>query len=135
METMLGARDEKYELLKYQIKILQLMLSSVTEDKFAFYNFVIDHNITEQKVSIILNGLSVLKDRIAKGKVSQNTKAFYGENLSSLFIDASPTYKEYENFVQTYIDGQLNTRYLLLALKRQGIHKEVCDYLLEDMKK
>ncbi|MBD7912783.1 hypothetical protein [Clostridium cibarium] len=135
METMPGARDEKYELLKYQIKILQLMLSSVTEDKFAFYNFVIDHNITEQKVSIILNGLSVLKDRIAKGKVSQNTKAFYGENLSSLFIDASPTYKEYENFVQTYIDGQLNTRYLLLALKRQGIHKEVCDYLLEDMKK
>ncbi|WP_143316856.1 hypothetical protein [Clostridium sp. HBUAS56017] len=128
------AEDEKYELLKYQIKTLQLMLSSVIdENKYSFHMFTIDHNIPEQKVKMILNSLSVLKDRILEGKVSQDMKAFYGDTLSSLIIDEKPTYKEYESFIQTHIDEQLNTRYLLLSLKRQGIHINVCHYLLEDM--
>ena len=130
------AKDENYELLKYQIKMLQMMLSSVVDDdKFIFYNFVIDHNIPQSKVNIILKSLDVLKNRILNNKVSSETKDFCAsiECLSELFIDKEPTFKEYESFIQKHVSQELNTRYLLLSLKRQGIHIDVCEYLLKNM--
>ncbi|MDS0527583.1 hypothetical protein NNC19_17975 [Clostridium sp. SHJSY1] len=130
-------RDENYELLKYQIKLLQLMISSVTDDdKYMFYNFVIDHNISEQKTKIILKSLGVLKDRILGNEVSSEMKELCEgiESLNDLFINKEPSFNEYEDFIRKYISEELETKYLLMALKRQGIHIEVCEYLLKDMK-
>ncbi|MBU3218306.1 hypothetical protein LL033_26185 (plasmid) [Clostridium estertheticum] len=130
--------DEKYELLKYQITRLQLMLSYVIdEDKSMFHMFIIDNNIPQRKVGIILRSLIILKERLFENQVSNETKKLNDgvEELNSLDIDGKPTYKEYENFIQTYIDKKITVKYLLLSLKRQGIDIELCDYLLEDMKK
>jgi hypothetical protein len=54
--------------------------------------------------------------------------------LNDLFINKEPSFNEYDDFIQKNISEELNTRYLLLALKRQGIHVHVCEYLLKNMK-
>ncbi|MDS0527702.1 hypothetical protein NNC19_18595 [Clostridium sp. SHJSY1] len=129
-------RDENYELLKYQIKLLQIMICSVTDDdKYMFYNFVIDHNISERKTNVILKSLGVLKDRILENEVSSEIKELCEgiEPLNDLFINKEPSFNEYNDFIRKYISKEFEARYLLLALKRQGIYIEVCNYLLKDM--
>ena len=100
--------DKEHELLRFQIKTLQLMLSSVIdEDKYSFYMFIIDHNIPEHNVKLILNSLSVLKDRILTGNVSQDIKTFHGDTLSSLFIVNSLINKKCRLNISTCIFSHL----------------------------
>jgi len=70
-------KDEKYELLNYKIKTLQLILSTVIGENCIFYNFVIDHDLSQQKVSIIFRSLSILFEiSMLQPKYSYNYTTF-----------------------------------------------------------
>ncbi|MHC1681911.1 MAG: hypothetical protein AB6733_03015 [Clostridiaceae bacterium] len=128
--------DEKYELLNYKIKTLHLIMSNLLKDDCSFYSFIIDHDLSQQNVSIIFKSLSILEDRICENKTLHEPRELNCENtleFENLLINSKPTYNEYETFIKNNINEELNVRYLLLALKRQGIHTAVCEYLLKDM--
>lgn len=128
--------EERIDLLEYKIKMLLMMIPTVDEEKFRFFNFILDNDLSEKAVSLILKSLSLLGDKLSLGKVSDETKMIICDclELETLLVEKTPTFKGYDNFIKNNISKKFDTKHLLLALKKQGIHIKVCDFLLEDIK-
>lgn len=67
-------KNDKINLLEYKIKLIHSIITSMDMYEYDFYSFIIDHDITEKQTSLILKSLTVLKDRIDDGEVSEITK-------------------------------------------------------------
>ena len=67
---MIKIKDADYKLIEYKIKLLHMMITSMDNFKFSFFSFVIDHNITEYQTSLILNSLTIIKERLNSGDIS-----------------------------------------------------------------
>lgn len=72
--------NNNYELLQYQIKLLNTMISSTDNFNLNFFSFIIDHNLTESQTKSIMQGLVLLKDRMRYGKISDEFKTLYSDS-------------------------------------------------------
>ena len=130
---MIKIKDADYKLIEYKIKLLHMMITSMDNFKFSFFSFVIDHNITEYQTSLILNSLTIIKERLSSGDISW-LKSIYDdkEELTLLLKNSKPSYKEFERFIKSVTNDDINVKYLIKSLESQGINTEVCKFLLKD---
>lgn len=128
-------KDCDLSLLEYKIKLLHTMVTSMDNFKFDFYSFVIDHNINNYQSSLILKSLMIFDDRLENCTVSDLKKSFCEDypELIPLIINSKPTYSEFKGFIDSILN--VNVKYLLDSLKRQGIHSNICEFLLDDLNK
>ena len=125
--------DTDYKLMEYKIKLLHMMITSMDNFKFSFFSFVIDHNITEYQTSLILNSLTIIKERLSSGDISWLKSIFNDkEELTLLLNNSKPSYKEFERFIKSVTNDGINVKYLIKSLELQGINTEVCKFLLKD---
>ena len=125
--------DTDYKLMEYKIKLLHMMITSMDNFKFNFYSYVIDHNITEYQTSLILNSLTIIKERLSSGDISSLKSIFNDkEELTLLLNNSKPSYKEFERFIKSITNDDINVKYLIKSLELQGINTEVCKFLLKD---
>lgn len=125
--------DTDYKLMEYKIKLLHMMITSMDNFKFSFFSFVIDHNITEYQTSLILNSLTIIKERLSSGDISWLKSIFNDkEELTLLLNNSKPSYKEFERFIKSVTNDGINVKYLIKSLESQGINTEVCKFLLKD---
>ena len=125
--------DTDYKLMEYKIKLLHMMITSMDNFKFNFYSYVIDHNITEYQTSLILNSLTIIKERLSSGDISSLKSIFNDkEELTLLLNNSKPSYKEFERFIKSITNDDINVKYLIKSLELQGINTEVCNFLLKD---
>lgn len=125
--------DTDYKLMEYKIKLLHMMITSMDNFKFNFYSYIIDHNITEYQTSLILNSLTIIKERLSSGDISWLKSIFNDkEELTLLLNNSKPSYKEFERFIKSVTNDGINVKYLIKSLELQGINTEVCKFLLKD---
>ena len=130
---MIKVMDTDYKLMEYKIKLLHMMITSMDNFKFNFYSYVIDHNITEYQTSLILNSLTIIKERLSSGDISSLKSIFNDkEELTLLLNNSKPSYKEFERFIKSITNDDINVKYLIKSLELQGINTEVCKFLLKD---
>lgn len=130
---MIKIKDADYKLIEYKIKLLHMMITSMDNFKFSFFSFVIDHNITEYQTSLILNSLTIIKERLSSGDISWLKSIFNDkEELTLLLNNSKPSYKEFERFIKSVTNDGINVKYLIKSLELQGINTEVCKFLLKD---
>ena len=126
--------DYKLNLIEYKVKLLHMMITSMDNFKFSFYSFVIDHNITEYQTSLILNSLSIIKGRLNNEDITSLKSIFNDKKeLTSLFNKSKPSYREFEDFINSITNNSINVKYLLKSLQLQEINTEVCNFLLSDI--
>ena len=125
--------DTDYKLMEYKIKLLHMMITSMDNFKFNFYSYIIDHNITEYQTSLILNSLTIIKERLSSGDISWLKSIFNDkEELTLLLNNSKPSFKEFERFIKSVTNDGINVKYLIKSLELQGINTEVCKFLLKD---
>jgi hypothetical protein len=128
--------DKIINLLKYQIKLLHTIVTSMENYNHSFYSFIIDHRITENQTGIIMKALILLKDRLIAGKVSEEIENLVensSEHLKILNKAAPPSFSDFKKFTQSLLGNEINPEYLLKSIYHQNIYKELCEYLLKDM--
>jgi len=128
----------KMDLLEYKIKLLHTIVTGMEGYNHSFFSFVIDHNITEEQTGIIMKALTLLKDRLTDGKVSEEIgEVMEGNSKHLKMLDkaALPSFTDFKEFSQALLGDEINPEYLLKSIYMQNIHKELCEYLLKDLKK
>lgn len=120
------------ELLQYQIKLLNTMISSMDNFNLHFFNFIIDNNISEAQTKSIMQGLILIKDRVIHGNISDELRNLYGDSEVFKILDKETpaTFSDFNKLVNTIVDEDINAEYLLKSLIMQGINKEICQELL-----
>lgn len=135
--------EKELELLKYQVYLLKKM---VVNEEHPFFMYALDHNLDEKQVKMVCKVLNVFSHRLTDDAdqnsneyfqhVSDEDKQLY-ENFSispdDLTKDEKPSIKEFELLKEKIFSDSINSKYLLLSLKRQHIQPKVCEFLLEEL--
>ncbi|MFP3415619.1 DUF1878 domain-containing protein [Bacillus sp. SIMBA_074] len=135
---------KEVQLLKYQNKLLQTMVNG---DEFLFFMFALNHDLNETQVNSILKVLNVFSYRLKK-EIDEKFEVFsvqsekdkdmfkdLGINNDTLYKNVLPNVKEFESYVRILCSQNFEIQYLLMSLKKQGIHIEICTYLLDQLNK
>jgi len=129
--------------LKYQIKLLKSM---VNYDEFPFFMYALDFEFEETQVNALMKIILAFDYRLNHS--SDNVYHNYhelnkdDETLKTLLktyqIDTYEIYKtelpsisEFKHYLNCiFADKEINAKHIILSLKGQSIHMELCDYLL-----
>ncbi|MFD1849711.1 DUF1878 family protein [Oceanobacillus bengalensis] len=133
--------------LKYQIKLLKFM---VNEDDFPFFMYALDHDFEESQVNALLKVLSAFKYRLNKAKDNTYGNSFhesikedeslklllktYQIEVHDIYKNALPNIAEFRDYLNSiFADKEINSKHLLMSLKKQSIHKNLCEDLLNQL--
>ncbi|MGW8428608.1 hypothetical protein ACWGJQ_24670 [Peribacillus simplex] len=138
--------EKEIRQLKYQIKLLKFMVNG---DEFPFFMYALDNEFEETQVNALMKIILAFDYRLNEG--SDNIYHSYhelnkdDESLKTLLktyqIDTYEIYKtelpsisEFKHYLNCiFADKEINVKHFILNLKRQSIHKELCDYLLNQL--
>jgi len=138
--------EKEIRQLKYQIKLLKFMVNG---DEFPFFMYALDNEFEENQVNALIKILTAFNYRLSEGK--DDTYHSYhqlnkeDESLRSLLknfqIESSelyqtelPSISEFKHYLNCiFADIEINPKHLILRLKKQSIHEEICDYLLKQL--
>ncbi|MDQ0416499.1 hypothetical protein J2Z48_000666 [Croceifilum oryzae] len=126
--------------LRYHIKLMQHMVKS---DEHMFFMSIIDYDINETQVKAIQNVMSAFSYRL-KESTDKHFEQFhedskndpdsilfqFGVDPKELYLDQAPSMEEFSKYVEKILPGSISPRYLLMGMKNQSIHTELCEYLL-----
>ena len=124
---------KEIENMKYHMSLMQMMLPD--DSKYAFFHYVLTTNLSKVEVAKILK---VLMKMNAKMKGQEFPDETYTVGDEPVLFDTSLPMEQWGaqlvQYINTLFNGKENPLYLLKACKMQGVYREVCTMLLEQMK-
>ena len=127
-----AALKKDVDNLRYHMSLMQMMLPD--DSKYAFFQYVLTANLSKEEVAKILKVLMKMNDEM-KGQELPDKLYTVGDE-SVLFDTSLPMEQWGDGFVKyinTLFNGKENPLYLLKACKMQGVYREVCTMLLEQI--
>ena len=132
LETDYMLLKKEVETMKYHMSIMQMMLPD--DSKYAFFHYVLTTNLSKVEAAKILK---VLMKMNAKMKGREFPDEMYTVGDEPVLFDTSLPMEQWGNEFVKYINmlfnGKDNPLYLLKACKMQGVYREVCTMLLEQI--
>lgn len=132
------SNEEQIELLKYQIKLLKMVIGG---DEFPYFMYLLDHDISEKQARLLKNILNILNLRYKSESLEPESQFIEIPEslkekipLDKLFSNEPPTYAEFENYVKNFLPDGVNAKYLLMSLNAQNIYNELTSSLLSSLK-
>ncbi|RCW62582.1 hypothetical protein [Saliterribacillus persicus] len=138
--------EKEINLLKYQNKLLRMMVNG---HEFPFFIYALDNEFEENQEKAIIHILTAFKYRLYHGTdvnyhtfhqlnkkdpALQSILAPYNINTDDLYQNKAPSIEEFLHYLNCMFGAnKLNPRHLLLNLKRQSIHTEICEDLLKQL--
>lgn len=139
-ETMKKLRiEEEIDLLHYKIKTLMHIVDIRPEHFFSM--IIIDSNLREQQVNSILKLMDIYHTRLngSKENITKEFNLYESEYPNGLGgIPSSFIWQDeisLDNFtvsIRAITEQDIDTNYLLLAMKSQSIYINVCKFLLNE---
>ena len=128
-----AALKKDVDNLRYHMSLMQMMLPD--DSKYAFFQYILTANLSKAEVAMILN---VLMKMNAKMKGQEFPDETYTVGDEPVLFDTSLPMEQWGaqlvQYINTLFNGKENPLYLLKACKMQGVYREVCTMLLEQMK-
>ncbi len=133
---------EEIKLIKYQLKLMKMMIDG---DRYPYFMFITDHDISEEKEKLLRKIILFLKLRLDQKEEDDSdlytedkellTSIFKKAGLSSdvLFSTQKPTFNEFSTYVKCFLGEDINVTYLLMSMEKQSMFIQLCDSLLKDM--
>ena len=124
---------KEIENMKYHMSLMQMMLPD--DSKYAFFQYILTANLSKEEVAKILKVLMKMNAKMKGQEFPDETYTVGDEPV--LFDTSLPMEQWGAQLVQynnTLFNGKENPLYLLKACKMQGVYREVCTMLLEQMK-
>ena len=132
LETDYMLLKKEVETMKYHMSLMQMMLPD--DSKYAFFQYVLTTNLSKVEAAKILK---VLMKMNAKMKGREFPDEMYTVGDEPVLFDTSLPMEQWGNEFVKYINmlfnGKVNPLYLLKACKMQGVYREVCTMLLEQI--
>lgn len=133
LETDYMLLKKEIETMKYHMSLMQMML--LDDSKYAFFQYILTANLSKEEVAKILK---VLMKMNAKMKGQEFPDETYTVGDEPVLFDTSLPMEQWGaqlvQYINTLFNGKENPLYLLKACKMQGVYREVCTMLLEQMK-
>lgn len=133
---------KEIKLIKYQLKLMKMMIDG---DRYPYFMFITDYDISEDQEKILRKIMLVLKARLEDEREDCNDlykedhelliSVFKEVGLSTdlLFSLKKPTFNEFSTYARALLFKDINIEYLLMSMKMQSICVHLCDYLLNDI--
>ena len=132
LETDYMLLKKEIETMKYHMSLMQMMLPD--DNKYAFFQYVLTTNLSKVEAAKILK---VLMKMNAKMKGREFPDEMYTVGDEPVLFDTSLPMEqrgnEFVKYINTLFNGKENPLYLLKACKMQGVYREVCTMLLEQI--
>ena len=132
LETDYMLLKKEIETMKYHMSLMQMMLPD--DSKYAFFQYVLTTNLSKVEAAKILK---VLMKMNAKMKGREFPDEMYTVGDEPVLFDTSLPMEQWGNefvkYINTLFDGKVNPLYLLKASEMQGVYREVCTMLLEQI--
>ena len=123
---------KEIENMKYHMSLMQMMLPD--DSKYAFFQYILTANLSKEEVAKILK---VLMKMNAKMKGQEFPDEMYTVGDESVLFDTSLPMEQWGDgfvkYINTLFNGKENPLYLLKACQMQGVYREVCTMLLEQI--
>lgn len=128
---------KEVKLLKYQMNLMKHMINA---DEHLFFMFAIDHEFEEDQVNVLLKVLHAFNHRLKAEEISilnQDDHLLSQFNLpfDKVYSSEQPTLEEFKLYITKVFYQKFELEYLLSSLRKQSIQNEVCDFLLNLLKK
>ncbi len=127
-----AALKHEVENLRYHMNLMQMMLPD--DSKYAFFHYVLTTNLSNAEVARILKALMKMSDEM-KGRELPDELYTVGDEpvLFDTLLPMEQWGNEFVRYVNTLFNGKANPLYLLKACKMQGVYREVCTMLIEQI--
>ncbi|HFJ9300545.1 TPA: hypothetical protein ACGW5F_003750 [Bacillus paranthracis] len=139
----------EFELLKYQIELLKKM---VNIDDNPLYDYMIDYNFSREQHNIfvdILIAFSLQLRRQSEQLEKDGIKYFESHKeamlskyshldttgFNGLSIENAPTFEAFSSLITPFLPEDVKPLILLKRTNRQGIHTDICEYLISESQK
>ena len=132
--------------LKYQIKLLKFMVNA---DDFPFFMYALDHDFEESQVNALMKILLAFNYRMYQGtdnnyhnyhelnKVDEHLKSLlktFNIEIHEIYKNELPSVVELEQYINCiFADNEINPKHLLKSLRKQSIHENLCEHLLNQL--
>lgn len=118
--------------LRYHMSLMQMMLPD--DSKYAFFQYVLTANLSKEEVAKILKVLMKMNDEM---KGQELPDELYTDGDEPVLFDTSLPIEqwgtEFVKYINMLFNGKVNPLYLLKACQMQGVYREVCTMLLEQI--
>lgn len=132
LETDYMLLKKEIETMKYHMSIMQMMLPD--DNKYAFFQYVLTANLSKVEAAKILKVLMKMNAKM-KGREFPDEMYMVGDEpvLFDTSLSMEQWGKEFVQYINTLFNGKVNSLYLLKACKMQGMYREVCAMLIEQI--
>ena len=132
LETDYMLLKKEVDNMKYHMSLMQMMLPD--DNKYAFFQYVLTANLSKAEAAKILKVLMKMNDEMKRREFPD--ELYTVEDEPVLFDTSLPMEhwgNEFVNYIHTLFSGKVNPLYLLKACKMQGVYREVCTMLIEQI--
>jgi hypothetical protein len=137
--------EAKVSMLEHKIKLLTFLVDEKSEERYPFFMYCLEHDITEVQEKALLKLLSIYNYRykgVQKNSHDLNKKDiemkklmhYFQISLEDAYKEGKPTFGEFQIAAERILGEGVRAGLLLKRLAEQDIYKEISNYLLRSNK-
>lgn len=127
---------QELKRIKYHQKLLLMISTHENPDSLSFFSQIIDWDLEKKDEKTIRHIMCLFDKRLSKEEsFDLEIEFFKSINLEVNYnISDIPTLEEFSSYLNA-LQIEITPKYLLYALKKQGLYENSCEFLLEQYRK